>query len=206
MNKEKLLLATTNQGKAREIRSYLEELFLEICTLKELKTEKTFSEKGKTFSENARGKSLFFSEQWEGLTLAEDSGLEIDALNGAPGVLSARFSGSQATDEKNNQKVLDLMKGVPFEERKARFVSCMVLSKKGKIIKEIKESVEGLIALEKKGASGFGYDPLFYYPPLRKTFAELLPEEKNKVSHRGRALKKLKKFLIEYGVRPLKLQ
>ena len=206
MNKEKLLLATTNQGKAREIRSYLEELFLKICNLKELKTEKTFSEKGKTFSENARGKSLFFSEQWEGLTLAEDSGLEIDVLNGAPGVLSARFSGPQATDEKNNQKVLDLMKGVPFEERKARFVSCMVLSKKGKVIKEIKESVEGLIALEKKGASGFGYDPLFYYPPLRKTFAELLPEEKNKVSHRGRALKKLKEFLIEYGVRPLKLQ
>ena len=206
MNKEKLLLATTNQGKAREIRSYLEELFLELYTLKKLKTKKTFYEKGETFSENARGKSLFFSEQWEGLTLAEDSGLEIDALNGAPGILSARFSGSQATDEKNNQKVLDLMKGVPFEERKARFVSCMVLSKKGKIIKEIKESVEGLIALEKKGASGFGYDPLFYYPPLRKTFAELLPEEKNKVSHRGRALKKLKEFLIEYGVRPLKHQ
>ena len=198
MLKEKLLLATTNKGKAKEIKSYLEELPLEILSLKELNPKKTFSECGKTFAENARGKSLFYSEQWEGLTLAEDSGLEIEFLKGAPGVLSARFSGPQATDEKNNQKVLKLMKGVPFEQRKARFVSCMVLSQKGEIIKEIRESVGGFIAFEKRGIYGFGYDPLFNYPPLRKTFAELLPEEKNKVSHRGRALKKLKEFLLEY--------
>lgn len=198
MLKEKLLLATTNQGKAKEIKSYLEELSLEIFTFKDLNLKKTFSERSKTFAENARGKSLFYSEQWEGLTLAEDSGLEIEPLKGAPGVLSARFSGPQATDEKNNQKVLELMKDVPFVQRKARFVSCMVLSQKGKIIKEIRESVRGLIAFEKKGSYGFGYDPLFYYPPLRKNFAELLPEEKNKVSHRGRALKKLKEFLLEY--------
>ena len=198
MLKEKLLLATTNQGKAKEIKSYLEKLTLEIFTLQELNTKKTFSERGKTFAENARGKSLFYSEQWEGLTLAEDSGLEIAPLKGAPGVLSARFSGPQATDEKNNQKVLTLMKGMPFEQRKARFISCMVLTQKGKIIKEIKESVRGLITTEKKGSHGFGYDPLFYYPPLRKTFAELLPEEKNKVSHRGRALKIFKEFLLEY--------
>jgi len=197
--KEKLLLATTNQGKAKEINSYLEELSLEIFALQDLNLKKTFSERSKTFAGNARGKSLFYSEQWEGLTLAEDSGLEIEPLKGAPGVLSARFSGPQATDEKNNQKVLELMKGVPFEQRKARFVSCMVLSQKGKIIKEIRESVGGLIAFKKKGSYGFGYDPLFYYPPLRKTFAELLPEEKNKVSHRGRALKKLKEFLLEYS-------
>lgn len=198
MNKEKLLLATTNQGKAREIRSYLEDLPIKICTLKDLNTKVFFTEKGKTFIENARGKSLFFSEHWEGLTLAEDSGLEIEALNGAPGVLSARFSGAQATDKKNNQKVLDLMKDAPSEERKARFVSCMIISRKGKIIREIEESVWGLITVEKKGNGGFGYDPLFYYPPLGKTFAELLPEAKNKVSHRGRALKKLKEFLLEY--------
>lgn len=157
-----------------------------------------FPEKGETFEENARGKSLFYSACWDGLTLAEDSGLEIEALDGAPGVFSARFSGPQATDEKNNRKVLELMKRIPFEERKAHFVSCIVLSQKGKIIREIKESVEGFIALQERGSYGFGYDPLFFYPPLEKTFSELLPEEKNKVSHRGRALKKMKEFLSEY--------
>lgn len=198
MNKVKLLLATTNQGKVREIKSFLEDLPIAIQSLKELGQLNHFSETGKTFDENARGKSLFYSMNWEDLTLAEDSGLEIEALRGEPGVLSARYSGEQATDEKNNQKVLDRMKDVPSEERKARFVSCMVLSQKGEVIKEIKESVEGSIAFEEKGTHGFGYDPLFYYPPLKKTFAELLQEEKNKVSHRGQALNKFKEFLLNY--------
>ena len=198
MNKRRFLLATTNQGKAREIESYLEDLNIEILSLKELGQSEPFSETGTTFDENARGKSLFYSMNWEGLTLAEDSGLEIEALNGEPGVLSARYSGEQATDEKNNQKVLERMKEVPSEKREARFVSCMVLSQKGKIITKIKESVEGVITFEEKGTHGFGYDPLFYYPPLKKTFAELLPEEKNKVSHRGRALKKLKEYLLTH--------
>lgn len=198
MFKEKLLLATTNQGKAKEIKRYLQELPLEIFSLEDLKQKEVYSERGKTFAENARGKSLFYSERFQGLTLAEDSGLEIERLKGAPGVLSARFSAPRATDEKNNQKVLELLKGVPFEQRKARFVSFIVFSRKGEAIKEIQEQVEGFIAFKKRGSNGFGYDPLFYFPPLRKTFAELLPEEKNKVSHRGRALKKLKKFLLEY--------
>ncbi len=198
MNKRQLLLATTNQGKAREIESYLSGLNIEILSLKELGPFESFSETGTTFDENARGKSLFYSMSWEGLTLAEDSGLEIEALDGEPGVLSARYSGEQATDEKNNQKVLERMKGVPSEKRKARFVSCMALSRKGKIITEIKESAEGVITFEKKGTHGFGYDPLFYYPPLQKTFAELLPEQKNKVSHRGRALKKIKAYLQDH--------
>ena len=198
MNKEKLLLATTNQGKAREIRNFLQDLPLEILSLDDLGDFMPFSEKGRTFDDNARGKSLFYSQNWGDLTLAEDSGLEIEALHEEPGVLSARYSGPKATDEKNNQKVLERMKDVPAERRKARFVSCMVLSRKGKVIKEIKESVEGRIAFKKKGTYGFGYDPLFHYPPLEKTFAELLPEEKNEVSHRGRALKKLREFLLGY--------
>lgn len=191
-------MATTNQGKAREIKSYLKDLPIVIHSLEELGQIKLFAETGRTFDENARGKSLFYSTNWEGLTLAEDSGLEIEALKGEPGVLSARYSGERATDQKNNQKVLERMKGASPEKRKARFVSCMVLSKKGNVIKKIKESAEGIITLGEKGAYGFGYDPLFYYPPLKKTFAELLPEEKNKVSHRGRALKKLKEFLLSY--------
>lgn len=198
MIKEKLLLATTNQGKAKEILSYLSDLCITIFILKDIDQTGFFTEDKKSFRENARGKSLFYNKFWPSLTIAEDSGLEIEHLNGAPGVLSARFSEPQATDEKNIQKVLELMKGVPFEQRKARFVSCFVLSQKGKILKEIIEYVEGFIAFDKKGRYGFGYDPIFFYPPLRKTFAELLPEEKNRVSHRGRSLKKLKVFLGGY--------
>jgi XTP/dITP diphosphohydrolase len=195
LSEERLLLATTNEGKAKEIAGFLREIPLKILTLQEISTEQSFVEEGTTFTENAREKSLFYSRQWHGFTLAEDSGLEIEHLKGAPGVLSARFSGPEATDEKNIRKVLDLMEEVPFDQRKARFVSCVVLSQKGKVVKEIKECVSGFIAFEKKGHYGFGYDPIFYYPPLNKTFAELLSEEKNRVSHRGRALKKLKQFL-----------
>lgn len=198
VEKVKLLLATTNQGKTREIEAYFHELPFQIFSLFTLNLEERFTEKGKTFLSNARGKSLFYSKKWEGLTLAEDSGLEIEHLSGDPGVLSARFSGHQATDERNIQKVLGLMKGVPQAARRARFVSSMALSQKGHIITEIEERVEGFITLEKRGRFGFGYDPIFFYPPLRRTFAELPPEEKNKVSHRGRALKKLKGFLADY--------
>lgn len=163
-----------------------------------MNNKEIFHETGKTFLENAIGKSIFYSEKWEGLTLAEDSGLEIEYLEGSPGVLSARFSGPQATDEKNIHKVLKLMKNVPREKRKAKFVSCLVLSQKGKIIKKIIEKVDGFISFQEKGSFGFGYDPIFFYPPWGKTFAELSSGEKNKVSHRGRALKIMKEFLYEY--------
>jgi len=196
--KSKLLLATTNTGKAREIKSYLKDLPLEILTLNDIKAKDVFPEEGKTFLENARGKSLFYSLRWDDLTLAEDSGLEVEHLKGAPGVYSARFSGRRATDEKNNQKVLRLMKGIPFPRRRACFVCTLVLARHGKIIKEITGKVQGFIGLTKRGEHGFGYDPIFYYPQLRKTLAELEPDEKNKVSHRGRALKKMRAFLLKH--------
>ena len=167
-------------------------------SLRELHPTQVFPEKGKTFLENARGKSLHYSQFGKDLTLAEDSGIEIDHLNGAPGVYSSRFAGPDATDEDNLQKVLRLLDGTPPEKRKARFVSCMVLSRRGQIITEIQEHADGLITSQKKGHGGFGYDPIFFYPPLGKTFAELSPEEKNTVSHRGRALDKLYAFLREY--------
>jgi len=198
LNKDGLLLATTNRGKIREIKTQFTTLPVTIYSLFNIDLEYIFLEKGKTFAENAREKSLFYSQKWEGLTLAEDSGLEIDCLNGAPGVISARFAGPHATDEQNIQKVLGLMEGIPRPLRKARFVSCMVLSKKRKIIKEVKGVVEGLIGLKIEGKLGFGYDPIFYYPALRKTFAKLLPEEKNQVSHRGYALREMRKFLDKY--------
>jgi len=193
-----LLLATTNQGKKREIEAELFDLPIRILSLADLKIFEDFPETGETFLENAAQKSLFYSQKWEGLTLGEDSGLEIECLNNAPGVFSARFSDPGATDEKNNDKVLNLLEKVPDKERTARFVSFMVLSQKERVIFELEGWVEGIIARERKGENGFGYDPLFFYPPLNKTFGQLSDKEKNKVSHRGRALIKLKAFLKDY--------
>ncbi len=196
MNKGRLLLATTNQGKIREIREFLKNLPVECYSLRDIREEARFPETGKTFLENARGKSLFYSRSWDGLTLAEDSGLEIDALGGAPGVRSARFAGPGATDEENLQKVLRLMEGVPPDKRTARFVSSMVLSRKGRVEEEIQKEVRGFITEETRGRGGFGYDPIFYYPPLGKTFAQLSSQEKNAVSHRGMALRLLRERLV----------
>lgn len=199
MTEKGLLAATTNQGKIKEIKEYLKRLPFPVFSLSRIRPHEEYVEKGKTFQENARGKSLYYSRFWPGPTLGEDSGLEIDALEGAPGVISARFAGPKATDEDNIQKVLSLMKNVPDKNRNARFVSFMVLSEQGKIIKEIQACVEGIILREKKGRGGFGYDPIFLYPALGKTFAEIPPHVKNKVSHRGRALEKLAGFLFRYS-------
>jgi XTP/dITP diphosphohydrolase len=188
-------LATTNPGKVREIRRALKGLSLRIVGLKDVFPDLSFRESGKTFSASARAKSLFYSRKWAGPTLAEDSGLEIEALDGAPGVRSARFSSPNASDQKNNRKVLRLLRDVPARGRKARFVCVMVLARKGRVVREFRGEVRGTIGLEPRGVSGFGYDPLFYYSPLRMTFAELPPEVKNTVSHRGRAVRKLRTFL-----------
>jgi XTP/dITP diphosphohydrolase len=194
----RLLIATTNRGKVEEIRLYLKDLPLAVASLLDLDSANIYEEDSSSFLANARGKSLFYGQFWEGLALGEDSGLAIDFLEGAPGVRSARFSDPCATDEKNIAKVLQLMEGVPEEERKARFISCMVLSQGRKILAEITGEARGFIATSKRGQSGFGYDPIFYYPPLDRTFAELSPEEKNRVSHRGQALIELKAFLQKH--------
>jgi XTP/dITP diphosphohydrolase len=195
LNRTPLLLATTNPGKVREIRRALAGLPLTVLGLADAAPGPVFRERGTTFAANARGKSLFYSRRWEGLTLAEDSGLEVDALAGAPGVRSARFSAPRPTDRKNNAKVLRLLRGVPPTRRGARFVCVMVLAERGRVVREIRGRVRGRIGLEGRGRNGFGYDPLFYYAPRRRTFAELRPEEKNRVSHRGRALRGLVRFL-----------
>jgi XTP/dITP diphosphohydrolase len=192
---ERLLLATRNPGKVREIRRALRGVPLKIIGLEDVLPDLSHRERGKTFSENARAKGLYYSRKWDGLILAEDSGLEIEALGGAPGVRSARFSGPKPSDEKNNRKVLRLLREVPAAGRKARFVCVMVLAENGCIVREFRGEARGGIGLAPRGASGFGYDPLFYYPPLHRTFAELPPEVKNAVSHRGRAGLKLRAFL-----------
>ena len=198
LSSEKLTLATSNQGKFKEIKNYLTDLPLDILSLDDLGRSKEIEEKGKTFLENARLKSLTWSRKLDHLVLAEDSGLEVEHLAGKPGIFSARFSSPRPTDEKNIRKVLRLMAGVPWSRRRARFVSCLVLAQKGKILKEAKGEVRGFIAFRKKGNRGFGYDPIFYYPRCQKNFGELDAREKNKVSHRGRALRKMKAFLATF--------
>jgi XTP/dITP diphosphohydrolase len=193
--RSRFLLATRNQGKIREIKNFLADLPIEIIGQEDIFPDLICPEHGKTFLENARAKCLCVSGKWDGFVLGEDSGLEIDALDGAPGIFSARFSGAGSTDEKNIRKVLRLLRHTHPENRKARFVCTMALAARGRIVKEIRGEVRGRITLEPKGSGGFGYDPIFYYPPLRKTFADLETEEKSGVSHRGRALWKLKKYL-----------
>ena len=197
-SKRKIVLATSNPGKLREIAHYWGDLPFTFLSLRDIGANENVKERGKTFLENARLKSLAYGALSEYPTLAEDSGLEIEYLGGAPGVLSARFSDPGATDEKNIRKVLRLLSGVPWPKRRARFVCQLVLSQRGSILGECHGQVRGTIALGKKGDRGFGYDPIFFYGPFRRTFGQVPPEKKNEVSHRGRALKKMRRSLYRF--------
>jgi len=193
---KKILLATTNPGKLAEISAMLD-LNIEWSSLTDFPNIKEIKEDGKTFAENARKKALGYAKQTNLLTLADDSGLVIDALGGLPGVTSARFSGEkgknrQLLDHKNMQKVLKLLQGIPAEKRTARFVCCLCLASPEKILFETEGKLEGIIAEKEIGYNGFGYDPVFFVPALDKTVAQLSSKEKNAVSHRGLAIKKLK--------------
>ena len=161
-------------------------------------------EDGSTFVENARKKALGYAKITGLWTIADDSGLEVDALGGEPGVKSARFSGEKSTnddgtliDHRNIAKVLELLKGVPKEKRTARFFCCLCLASPEQILIETKGTLEGLITNKEIGKNGFGYDPIFFVPHLNKTVAQLTPEEKNAISHRGNAIRKLKPILEE---------
>lgn len=198
-----LVIATTNPGKAREIRAGLRDVPLKAVTLADVRVTAPYREKGRTFEENARGKSAFYSRATGSLTLAEDSGLEVAALAGAPGVRSARFSAPGPTDAKNIRKVLRLLKTVPRGERSCRFVCCMAIALRGRVLRTARGSVRGSIVFEPKGSSGFGYDPIFYYRPFGRTFGETPSREKNTVSHRGRALRKIKRFLLAFSTEGL---
>lgn len=198
MTEQRLLLATSNRGKVRELKKLLRGLPLKIESLDRYPEFGKYRETGKTFEDNSRGKCLYYSQKYSGLVLAEDSGLEVEALGGQPGVYSARFSGPGANDQKNIKKLLKLLAAVPGARRRACFVCVASLGCRGRIIRTFRGRVRGLILTEPDGHNGFGYDPVFYYPPLKKSFARLRPEEKNLVSHRGRALKKVLRFLESY--------
>jgi len=193
-----LLVATTNQGKFAEVQAFLKNLPLTILSLKSLGSWPAVVEDGATFEENALKKARALAEYSGMLTLADDSGLEVDALNGAPGIYSARYAGEEGDDDKNNEKLLRELTGVPEEKRSARFVCALSLCAPESHVMEawtVRESCEGRIAFELRGQNGFGYDPLFFYPPFGKTFGEIDRETKATVSHRGKALKKLAEML-----------
>ena len=185
-----LVLATRNQGKIKEFRELLSGFEIEIKSLKDFGPIPPVEEDGETFEDNAYKKANHTAKVLGLPALADDSGLMVEALGGAPGVQSARYAGDRVTDEENNRKLMQAMRGV--DNRKATFkcVIAIAVPKGPALIYE--GECHGEIAYELKGKSGFGYDPLFYYLPLKKTFAQLTPEEKNRVSHRGRAMVELR--------------
>jgi XTP/dITP diphosphohydrolase len=195
-----LLLATRNAGKKREIQSLLGEMSpsIHLLSLDEAQVQAEIAETGTTFPENARLKADFYSHLTGLDTLGDDSGLEVLALENRPGVFSARYAGAGASDDERIAKLLAEMKDC--RDRRARFVSAVCLSRAGTPIASFTGMVRGEILFEKKGMNGFGYDPLFYFPPLKKTFAELTLEEKNRISHRARALHGVKKFIAGGGL------
>lgn len=189
----KILIATGNRGKLRELRQILEPLGFEVASLADIPPLESPEETGATFSENARLKALFYAQNSGMPAIADDSGLCVDALNGAPGVRSARFAGVGATDRANNEKLLATLGDEA--DRHARFVCVSVCAKPSGECVEARGECEGEILVAPRGESGFGYDPLFFHAALNSTFAELAPDEKNRISHRGLSLRRLAELL-----------
>lgn len=196
---EEVVLATANKNKKRELASLLGGLNVKVLTLDDFKDAPPVREDRKSFKENAVKKAVVISRFTGRTALADDSGLEVKALGGAPGVCSARFAGPKQDDAANIRKLLRLLelRKVPFFKRKARFVCFVAVARKGRLAGTVSGTVSGLIGLEPQGNNGFGYDPVFYYPPLKKTFAQLAPSLKNRISHRYKALQKARKFFLK---------
>jgi XTP/dITP diphosphohydrolase len=191
----KLLLATNNKGKAREYKSLLSRVPFELVTPAEVGITTEVAEAGQSFEENARLKATTLAAESQLLTLADDSGLEVDALGGEPGTLSARYAGENASDSDRVNYLLAKMQGIPQTERQARFRCVIAIATPDGKVELCSGECDGVIAFEPRGKKGFGYDPVFYLPELGKTMAELPPEAKNKISHRGRAAAKAREIL-----------
>jgi len=190
MKKIVLVLATRNKGKKREFELLFNGLPIEIKDVSEFQKTIEFEEKGSTFEEIAINKAQFVSKALDLPAIADDSGLTVEALNGAPGIFSARYAGKSATNDENNRKLLEKMEGE--ENRNAIFVCSIAISKPTDQVLTYTGRCSGIILAEPAGTNGFGYDPFFYYSPFGKTFAQLSVEEKNRVSHRGQAMRKVK--------------
>lgn len=198
--RKKIIIASNNSHKVEEIKDILKEFPYEVVSLKEAGIDIDVEEDGKTFEENAYKKAKEIMDFSGEITLSDDSGLEVYALDNAPGVYSARFSGEHGNYKKNNEKLLEMLKDVEDEKRGARFACAMVLlfPDGRKIV--VEEYSKGVIAHKEEGSNGFGYDPLFFVPNMNKTFAQLTSEEKNAISHRGRALEELRKQLSKMNI------
>lgn len=192
-----LLLASSNPGKIREYRSLLDGLGYQIATLTERGISEVVVETGSSYEQNARLKAITYAELSHCITLADDSGLEVDALNGEPGVHSARFAGEGAGDEERVRLLLARLNGVSSEERTAHFRCVIAIASPGKRAHVCYGECHGMIAFEAKGENGFGYDPVFYLPEMGKTMAELSLEMKNQISHRARASQKARQVLLQ---------
>ncbi len=189
--KKTIIIATNNSGKAKDFDRLLNPFGYKVKTLADYPELGEVEETGSTFAENASLKAETISKQLNEIVIADDSGLIIDALNGEPGVYSARYAGSEKSDQKNIEKVLFKMEQVPGDKRTARFHCTLAMAIPGEETKLFTGEAEGYITTKPTGDHGFGYDPIFYTEVFQKTFAELTPDEKNQISHRANALKKL---------------
>lgn len=201
MKADKIIFATGNAGKMKEIRMIMADLDIEVQSMKEAEIQAEIVEDGETFEENAKIKAQAIAQELrargeQAVVLADDSGLEIDYLNKEPGVYSARYMGEDTSYTVKNANLVQRLEGVPDEERTARFV-CVIAAvfPDGRVF-QTRATIEGRIGYEEKGENGFGYDPIFYLPEYGMYSAELAPEEKNRISHRGKALEEMKKVLL----------
>jgi XTP/dITP diphosphohydrolase len=186
----RVLLATSNPGKVREYAELVGDSTIELAPFPNFNEIPVFEESAPTFAENAAGKALHYSRHTPDVVLADDSGLVVPALGGAPGIHSARYAGPDATDADRVRKLLRAMEGKEGEERRARFVCVTAVAKQGRVLAVVSDYAEGLLTKEPRGTNGFGYDPIFYFEQLGRTYAECTREEKNQYSHRGKAFRK----------------
>ena len=194
---DKIIFATGNEGKMKEVRMILEDLGLPVLSLKDAGITADVEENGTTFEENAQIKAKAIMEMTGALVLADDSGLEVDALDKEPGIYSARYMGHDTSYHIKNQNIIDRLEGKVGEERSARFVCAIAAAFPDGRVLITRGTMEGQIGYEEKGENGFGYDPIFYLPEYQCYSAELSLEEKNKLSHRGKALRLMKERLYE---------
>ena len=194
---EKIIFATGNAGKMKEIRMIMEDLQIPVLSMKEADVDVDIVEAGTTFEENALIKARTIAKASNALTLADDSGLEIDYLNKEPGVYSARYMGEDTSYHIKNQNLIDRLEGVSDEKRTARFVCVIAAVFPDGREYTVRGTIEGMIGYEERGENGFGYDPIFFVPEYGCSTAELSPEIKNEISHRGKALRKMKEILLE---------
>ncbi|MGN1151339.1 MAG: XTP/dITP diphosphatase [Lachnospiraceae bacterium] len=190
--KPKIIFATGNEGKMREIRAILGDMDAEICSMKEAGIQTDIIEDGRTFEENAIIKAKTIAAQTDAVVLADDSGLEIDYLNKEPGIYSARYMGEDTPYSVKNKNLIDRLAGVPDEKRTARFVCAIAAAFPDGQVITTQGVIEGRIGYEEKGSNGFGYDPIFYVPEYGCSTAQLTEEQKNRISHRGKALEAMK--------------